>query len=76
MIRKINLKLILLSQLKRILSELFRILRGGYQPTQLYLRPGFSSPAQASSSLICVEDDSAGAAYRPRVRPSPVVLFD
>ena len=52
--RRINLKWILLNQLKWILDKLFRILLGWYQPTQLYLRVAFSSSVQASSFLICV----------------------
>ena len=50
-VRRINLKWILLNQLKWILDELFRILHWWYQPMQLYLRVGFSSPAH----LLLVE---------------------
>ena len=39
--------------IKIILEELFRILRGRCKPTQLYLRTGFSSPAQVFFFLIC-----------------------
>ena len=45
-------------------------LRGLYQPTQLYLRVGFSSPARASFFLIYT-GDSVGAGDRPRVMPRP-----
>ena len=44
------------------MDELFRILCGRYQPMQLYLREGFSLPAQASFFLICV-GDRAGLGY-------------
>ena len=49
-----------------------KILGGRYQPTQFYLRAGFSSPLQAPFFLICA-GDSAGAGYRPRVMPRPAV---
>ena len=47
-----------------------RILRGQYQLMQLYIRAGFSSPAQAPFFLICA-GDSVGAGYRPCVMPRP-----
>ena len=61
-IRRINLKLILLNQLKWILAELFRILCRQYQPTQFYLRVGMSSLTQTSFFLICMVD-SMDAGY-------------
>ena len=39
-----------------------------YQPMQLYIRAGFSWPAQASFFLVCA-GDSVGAGYHPRIRP-------
>ena len=57
-IRRINLKWILLNQLKWILDELFRVLCKQYKPMQLYLRAGFSSPTQASFFLICAGDST------------------
>ena len=48
-------------------DELFRILRGWYQPTRLYFMVGFLSLALASFFLICA-GDSAGAGYRLRFR--------
>ena len=69
-VRRINLKWIYLNQLTWILDELFTILHGRYQPTQLCLWADFSSPAQASFFLICAED-SAGVGYRPHVMPRP-----
>ena len=48
--RRINLKWILLNQLKLILDKLFTILRRLYQPMQWYVRVGFSSFALASFS--------------------------
>ena len=62
----------MLNQLKWILVDLFRILCERYQPTQLYVRVGFSLPAQASFFLICA-GDSAGSGYRPYVMPRPIV---
>ena len=53
-VRRINLKWILLNQLKWILNKLFRILCRWYQPTQLYFRVGFSSTTQVSFFLICI----------------------
>ena len=44
-----------------------------YQPTQLYHRAGFSSPAQASFFLICT-GDSADAGYHPHVMPRSAVF--
>ena len=57
-IRRINLKWILLNQLKWILDEPFRVLCKQYKPMQLYLRAGFSSPTQASFFLICAGDST------------------
>ena len=68
-VRRINLKLIMLNQLKRILDELFRISGRQYHPTHLYLRAGFSSPVQVYFFLICA-GDSAGRGYRLRDIPS------
>ena len=59
-----------LNQLKWNLDKLFRILRGQYQHTQLYLSAGFWSPSQTSFFLICA-GDSAGAGYCPLVLPRP-----
>ena len=39
---------------------------------QLYLRVGFSSPAQAPFSLICT-GDSVGRGYHPHIMPRPDV---
>ena len=67
-VRRINLELILLDQLKWILDELFRILRRQYQPLQLYLRGGddsFSSLAQASFFLIFAGDNAGAAVTCP-----------
>ena len=47
-----------------------KILGGQYQPTQLYIREGFSSPAQAPFILICT-GDRAGAGYCLRVMSRP-----
>ena len=41
MVRRINLRLILLNQFKEILDELFKILRRQCQPTLVYLKTGF-----------------------------------
>ena len=57
-----------------ILDRLFRILHGWYQPMQLYLRAGFSLPAQASFFLICT-GDSTDADYRLHIIPRPEVLY-
>ena len=46
----------------RILVDLFTILHGQYQPTQLYLRVGFSSSSLAPFFFICARD-SAGKAW-------------
>ena len=74
-VRRIDLKWILLNQLKWILDELFIILHGQYQPMQLCLRSGFSSPTWASFPLIGTED-SAGAGYHLLVMPrSDVTLW-
>ena len=54
-IRRINLKWILLNQLKGILHELFRILHGGYQLMQLYLWVGFSVLLQ--TTFFCIFAD-------------------
>ena len=70
-VRRIDLKWILLNQLKWILAELFRIFQGQYKPTQLYLRGGLLSSAQASFFLICV-GDSMGVSYRSLILPRPV----
>ena len=51
-----------------------RILHRQYQPTQIYIRASFSSPAQASFFLVCV-GDSVGAGYCPRVMPRPDVYI-
>ena len=64
-IRRINLKWILLNQLKLILDELFRIC----------MRVAFSWPAQASFLLICT-GDSAGTGYCPHVMPRPASLVE
>ena len=69
-VRRINLKSILLYQLKQILDELLRVLGGQYQPMQLDIRVGFSSPAQALFFLICA-GDSVAVGYRPHVMPRP-----
>ena len=69
-VRKINLKLILLNQLKLILDTLFRILCRRYHPMQFCLRAGVSSLAQASFFLICM-GDSAYAGYLLCVMPRP-----
>ena len=45
-VRRISLNWILLNQWNCILDEPFRVLRGRYQPTQLYLRAPFSWFAQ------------------------------
>ena len=58
-VRRINLKLTLLYQLKQILDELLIILHRGYQLIQLYF------------FLICT-GDSAGAGYRPHIMPRSV----
>ena len=47
-----------------------KILGGQYQPTQLYIRAGFSSPAPAPFILICT-GDRAGAGYCLRVMSRP-----
>ena len=47
-----------------------KILGGQYQPTQLYIRAGFSSPVQAPFILICT-GDRAGAGYCLRVMSRP-----
>ena len=47
-----------------------KILGGQYQPTQLYIRAGFSSPAQAPFILICT-GDRAVAGYCLRVMSRP-----
>ena len=52
------------------MDELFRILCGQYQPTQLYLRAGFSSLAQASFFLISMID-SVGTGYCQRLMSRP-----
>ena len=48
----------------------FGILHWQYQPTQLYLRVGFSLPTQVTFFLICA-DDSAGTGYCPHIMPRP-----
>ena len=60
----------MLNQLTWILHELFKILRRRYQPMQLCLWAGFSSPAQASFFFLCT-GDSASTGYRPCVMPRP-----
>ena len=54
-IRRINLKWILLNQLKGILCKLFRILQGEYQLMQLYLWVGFSVLLQ--TTFFCIFSD-------------------
>ena len=49
----------MLNQLKQILDKLFRILGARYQPTHLYIKVGFSLPAQVLFFFICA-NDSAG----------------
>ena len=51
-VRRINLKWILLNQLKWIPVELFKIFQRQYQPTQLWLRTDFSTPTQVSFFLF------------------------
>ena len=57
-VKRINLNWILLNQLKWILDELFTIFIYFY----LYLRAGFSSPAQASFFLISTGDGAGDQA--------------
>ena len=52
------------------MDELLSISGERYQPMQIYLRAGFSSPAQASFFLICM-GDSAGVGYCPLIMPRP-----
>ena len=59
-VRKINIKWILLNQLKWILDKVFRTLCHQYQPKQHNLGVGFSLPAQASFFLICMGDRAGG----------------
>ena len=66
-VRRINLKVILLNQLKWILDKLFRILLRQYQSTQLHFRPSFSSPTQAFFFLTC-SGNSMGAGYHPHIK--------
>ena len=56
------------------MDELFSTWCERYQPMQIYLRVGLSSPAQASFILICM-GDSAGVGYCPLVRPDMIMLF-
>ena len=49
-------------------GQAIRILCRWYQPSQLYLRVGFSLPAQASFFLICT-GVSAGTGYHPHIMP-------
>ena len=53
----------MLNPLKWILAELFSIWRGRYQSMQIYLRAGFSSPAQASFFLIYAGDNASPARH-------------
>ena len=55
-VRRINLKWILLNNLKWIWDEFFRILHGLYQPTQVYLRADMSLPTWASLFSIYAGD--------------------
>ena len=70
----INLKLILLNQLKWILGKLFGILCRQYHSMWFYLRAGFSLPTQASFFLICV-GNSAGTGYYLCPMPRPGLTY-
>ena len=54
--------------------ELLRILHGQYQPTQLSVRVGFSSPTQASFFLVYM-GDSMGMGFHLCVMPRLDPLF-
>ena len=74
-VRRINLKQILVNQLKWILDKLFTILCGRYQLMQHYLRSGFTSLGWASFLLICM-GDSMGTVFCLGIMSKPRFLKD
>ena len=69
-VRRINLKWILLNQWKWILDKLFRILRRGYQPVQLYLRVGLYCPPKPLFSWFAQVMAQVQAIARVMSRPA------